>query len=133
MLMITSRLHGMLDYLVGIALIAAPWLFGFADFNNFPAATWTPVIIGAFIIAMSLLTNYEYSMAKIIPLRAHLLMDFIAALFLTVSPWVLNYADYVYAPHLIVGLVVMLVVSMTVRQPYMPRYRRERYIERRAV
>jgi hypothetical protein len=123
MLMITSRLHGMIDYIVGVALIAAPWLFGFVDFNNFPAATWTPIIIGAAIIAMSLLTNYEYSIAKIIPLRFHLFMDFIAAAFLAVSPWVLHYADYVYAPHLLVGLVEMLIVTMTVKQPYMPRRR----------
>ena len=130
MLMITSRLHGIIDYIVGVALIAAPWLFGFADFDNFPAATWTPIVIGCAILGMSLLTNYEFSIAKIIPLRAHLAMDFIAAVFLAASPWLLNYADYVYAPHLIVGLAEILVVAMTIKQPYTPRGR-ERYVESR--
>jgi hypothetical protein len=129
--MITSRLHGIIDYIVGVTLIAAPWLFGFADFNNFPAATWTPVTIGFLMIAMSLLTNYEYSIAKIISLRAHLAIDFIAAAFLAASPWLLNYADYVYAPHLIVGLAEILIVAMTIKQPYLPRTRRASYVESR--
>jgi hypothetical protein len=29
--MITTKTHGVLDYIVGAALIVAPWLLGFAD------------------------------------------------------------------------------------------------------
>ncbi len=128
MLMITSRLHGIIDYVVGLALIAAPWLFNFADFENFAAATWTPILIGAAIIGLSLMTNYEFSLAKIVPLRTHLAIDFAAGTFLAVSPWLLNYADYVYAPHLIVGLAEIMIVSMTVKTPYQ---RRNRLVESR--
>jgi len=28
---IPTKVHGILDYVVGVALIAAPWLFGFAN------------------------------------------------------------------------------------------------------
>jgi len=132
MLMITSRLHGIIDYVVGVALIAAPWLFGFVDFENFAAATWTPIIIGLAIIGMSLMTNYEFSLARIIPLRTHLFIDFVAAAFLAASPWLLNYADYVYVPHLIVGLAEILIVSMTIKQAYMPRGRDHLVVERHA-
>ena len=121
MLMITSRLHGVIDYIVGIALIAAPWLFGFADFENFAAATWTPIVIGLAMIGMSLMTNYEFSIVKIISMRAHLMLDFVLAMVLALSPWLLNFADYVYAPHLIVGLAEVLIVSMTIKQAYVPR------------
>lgn len=41
---IPTRVHGMLDYLIGILLIAAPWLF---DFDRGGMETWIPVILGA--------------------------------------------------------------------------------------
>jgi hypothetical protein len=31
MKIISTKLHGVLDYLVGIILIRSPWLFGFAN------------------------------------------------------------------------------------------------------
>jgi hypothetical protein len=126
MLMITSRLHGIIDYVVGLALIAAPWLFNFADFDNFAAATWTPILIGATMIGMSVMTNYEFSLVKTISFRTHLTFDYMAGAFLAVSPWVLNYGDYVYAPHLIIGLAEILIVAMTVKTPY---HRRRRLVE----
>jgi len=119
--MITSRLHGIIDYVVGVALIAAPWLFGFANFEDYAVASYTPIIVGVLIIGMSLLTNYEYSVAKVIPLKTHLVMDTLVAVFLAISPWLLSFSDYVYAPHLIVGIAELLVVSMTTRFPYRSR------------
>lgn len=117
---ITSRLHGIIDYIVGAALIAAPWLFGFANFDTYPEATWTPIVIGAAIIGMSLMTNYEYSIAKIIPLRAHLAVDFAAALFLGVSPWLFSFAEYVYLPHVLAGIAEIAIVCMTSTVAYVP-------------
>lgn len=117
-MMLTSRLHGVIDYAVGLALIAAPWLFGFADFQNFAAATWTPILIGGAIIGISLMTNYEFSLTKVLSFRTHLMLDFVIGAFLAASPWLLNYAHYVYAPHLLVGLAFILIGAMTLKQPY---------------
>lgn len=36
---IPTRIHGILDYVIGVALIAAPWIFGFSDQR---AAMWEP-------------------------------------------------------------------------------------------
>ena len=44
----------MLDYAVGLLLIAAPWLFGFARGG---AETWLPVALGAGAIGYRLLTE----------------------------------------------------------------------------
>lgn len=68
MRMIPRNIHGMLDYIVGAALITAPWLFGFAD--NGPA-TYVPVALGIGALLYSLLTNYELGLVKALPFRVH--------------------------------------------------------------
>ena len=88
--MIPTRIHGMLDYLMGILLIVSPWLFGFSDSNT---ATSTAVVVGVLIIGTSLITDYELSVANIVPMRAHLGLDVLLGAFLVVSPWLLGFAD----------------------------------------
>jgi hypothetical protein len=98
---IPTRVHGAADYLVGLILIMAPFVLGFAD-NG--AAQWVPMIVGAAILIMSLMTDYELSLAKVIPMPLHLAMDAIGGLILLVSPWVFGFADQVYLPHVIIGI-----------------------------
>jgi hypothetical protein len=101
-----------MDYLMGVLLIAAPWLFGFAR-NG--AETWVPVILGAGVIIYSLMTNYEYSMSRTISMRTHLTLDMLGGIFLALSPWIFNFDEYVYLPHLILGLLEIGASLMTVK------------------
>ena len=66
---IPTRIHGAIDYLTGLALIMAPFVLGFAD--NGPAQ-WVPMILGAAILIMSLMTDYELSLGRLIPMPAPL-------------------------------------------------------------
>jgi hypothetical protein len=115
--MIPTRIHGILDYLVGALLIAAPWLLGFAAGG---AETWVPVAIGAGSILYSLLTDYELGLTGALPMRGHLLLDMMAGVFLALSPWVLNFDQRVYLPHLVVGLFMVLAGMATSRVPKAP-------------
>ena len=72
---ISTNIHGLFDYLLGAYLIALPWLFGYAFIGG--PATWIPVILGVWIIAYSLLTDYEWGISKTIPMRGHLILDLI--------------------------------------------------------
>lgn len=108
--MISSKTHAILDYLVGILLIAAPWLLGFADDS---AATTIPVILGISTILYSLLTNYEYSVARMIPYKVHLTIDFLAGILLLTSPWLFDFSDRVYLPHVIVGAFEIVAVLLS--------------------
>jgi hypothetical protein len=95
----------MLDYPVGIALIAAPWIFGFSDVGG--AAVTVPIVIGALIIIQSLMTDYELSVADVLPLRMHLMLDVVAGAFLAASPWIFGFNDEganAWLPHLVVGI-----------------------------
>jgi hypothetical protein len=94
---IPTRIHGAIDYLTGLALIMAPFVLGFAD--NGPAQ-WVPMILGAAILVMSLMTDYELSLARLI-------------LLLAASPWLFGFADQVFWPHLIIGVFEIAVALTT--------------------
>ena len=108
---IPTRIHGMLDYAVGALLIVAPWLLGFAAGG---AETWVPVILGLGAIGYSLFTDYELGLVRRIPMRTHLGLDAGSGVFLAASPWLFGFADLVYLPHLILGL-VEIVAALTTR------------------
>ncbi len=110
--MISTKVHGILDYLVGILLIAAPWLFGFADAG---AAAWVPIILGVGLILYSLVTRYEWGVVGLIPMPVHLVLDAASGVFLAVSPWLFGFADLVFWPHVAVGVLEIGAAAMTNR------------------
>lgn|SRR5690554_1737737 len=111
---IPTKVHGLLDYLSGVFLVAAPWLFGF---DTGGAAHWMPVIIGAMIILMSLFTDYELGAVRNIPVPIHLFVDLVAGVFLLLSPWFFAFADLIFWPHLVVGLLSVFAALTTVKEP----------------
>jgi len=111
---IPTRVHGVLDYIVGLLLIAARWLFDFAEGG---AETWVPVVLGAGAIIYSLMTDYELGMRKTISMPTHLTLDLLSGIILAASPWIFGFADEVYGPHLIVGLFEIIASLTTKRQP----------------
>ena len=52
---IPTKLHAPLDYIVGVVLIAGPWIFQYSDDK---VATAISIVLGIGLIAYSLLTNY---------------------------------------------------------------------------
>ena len=101
MRILSTRAHGVIDYAMGLLLIASPYLFGF---NNGGAAQWMPMIVGIALIGLSVMTNYELAVVRIVPMPVHLAADLGAGLLLAVSPWLFGFADRVFWPHVIFGL-----------------------------
>ncbi|HEU5147368.1 MAG TPA: hypothetical protein VFT90_11665 [Chryseosolibacter sp.] len=109
-----TRVHGVLDYLVGILLIASPWVF---DFARGGAENWVPVVLGAGAILYSMMTDYELGLSKNISMSTHLTLDLLNGIVLAISPWLFGFAEYVYLPHLILGILEIGVSLMTVKTP----------------
>lgn len=115
---IPTRVHGALDYIVGIALIIAPWLFGFMEVGG-PAVV-IPMVLGVGLIVYSLFTKYEWGLVKVLGMPYHLIIDTIAAVFLAASPFIFGFNAEVpnaWVPHVVVGIAVILVVIFSQRQP----------------
>ncbi|WP_341974652.1 SPW repeat protein [Microbacterium sp. LTA6] len=115
---IPTKVHGILDYIVGVALIAAPWVFGFASVGG--AAVVIPIVLGVGLIVYSLFTKYEWGPFGFIPMPVHLVFDVAASLFLALSPWIFGFAGEalnVWLPHVVVGAAVIVVVLFSQPQP----------------
>lgn len=114
MRVIPAFVHGIFDYVGGIVLLAAPNIFGFADGPT--AAVMVPRVIGVIVLLQSICTRYEVGLIKVLPMRVHLMNDYIASLFLAVSPWLFGFhngASNQWMPHLIVGIAVFVLSLMT--------------------
>src|SRR3982750_3165558 len=107
---IETKTHGYLDYIMGVLLIAAPWIF---DFNRGGAETWVPVVLGIAMIGLALMTDYEMGAARKISMCTHLTIDLIAGALLAASPWIFGFSDYIWAPHLVLGILEMGASLMT--------------------
>jgi len=111
---IPTRIHGMLDYGMGLLLITSPWLFGFDDGGP---RMWLPIVLGAGAIIYSLITDYELGVARIIPMPVHLMLDLGSGLLLAASPWLFGFADDVWLPHLVLGILEIGASLMTQTAP----------------
>ena len=120
---IPTKFHAPLDYIVGVALIAAPWIFQFSDVT---AATVVSIVLGIGLIAYSLFTNYELGVWKVAPMAVHNIVDIVAGAVLALSPWIFGFADEsanVWLPHVVVGLAAVF-LGLTTKQAGGYSYRR---------
>lgn len=120
---LSTRVHGVLDYLFAALLIAAPWLLGFARGG---AETWVPVAIGASALVYSLLTDYELGVVRRIQMPVHLWLDALGGAVLAISPWLFEFDEHVWVPHLVLGAVELLVAFLTNTVPGYERRQGER-------
>jgi hypothetical protein len=109
-----TRIHGLLDYGVGFILMISPWLF---SFHYGGAETWVPFVLGLGAIVYSIFTDYELGRVKRVPMPTHLTLDVLSGVFLLASPWVFGFADVVYVPHVLFGLLEILVSLTTQTRP----------------
>ena len=112
---IPTKFHALLDYIVGAALIAAPWIFQFSEHT---AATVVPIVLGIGLIAYSLFTNYELGLWKVAPMAVHNLIDIVAGALLAASPWLFGFADEganFWVPFVVIG-VAAIFLGLTTKQ-----------------
>ena len=104
---INTKLHGIIDYTLGILLMFSPWLF---NYSRGAIETRIPLIAGALSILYTLFTNCEFGVIKKIRLSNHFLLDLIMGSFLVAAPKLFHYNGYVFMlPYLWIGLIKIFV------------------------
>lgn len=105
MKVINSRLHGILDYIVVLALWTAPSLFDFTDFTDKFLYG-----LGAIHLILTLFTDFKAGMFKLIPLSIHGMIEFVVSLFLVLSPWIFGLMDESTDRNFIIGFGILVFV-----------------------
>lgn len=113
---IPTLIHGLLDYLVALVLFAGPHVLGFASAGG-PAVA-VPWVAGGLILLLALITAYEPGVCKVLPMRAHLAVDYVLGGCLLLAPWILGLANgprAVWSLPVVVGgfIVLTAVVSQS--------------------
>ena len=127
MKIINTKVHGFHDYISWILLLVCPWIFEFATGK---IEMWIPFSLGIFTLLMSLITNYEFGLFKLISMKAHLRIDMLTNIFLALSPWIFGFHKAVYLPHLAIGVIGLIVALASQSVPYTDRPRRNFWIKK---
>lgn len=70
MRIISTGLHGLVDYLWGVALIVSPFLLGIPE-----QAAWFLAGLGVFALIYSMSTDCELGLVRFLRIRFHLVLD----------------------------------------------------------
>jgi hypothetical protein len=87
---ISVNTHAMLEPLMAVLIIVSPWLFGFSDVND---AQTICIIVGAVMLIAGAMTQWRYSLLKLIPLRTHFMTDLLLAAVLILTPFIFGFSD----------------------------------------
>ncbi len=85
---VTRKLHSRLDYPVAFALIGAPLLLGLGATN--PAGLWLGVGTGIAALLLTLLTDHETGVLRVLPYSVHLAVDALVGVVFLVAPTLLG-------------------------------------------
>jgi hypothetical protein len=114
MALISTKLHGVLDYVGGVGSLAAPKLLRDRRAGALMAAT------GAGTLATSSLTDYEVGVVRKLPMRVHLLADAGTGAVLLAGAYLLSRGKAKvldWAPLAVVGVTEIAAAALTERQP----------------
>jgi len=81
--------HGFTDYSYIPLVAAAPHLLGFTDQKT---ATTLSYVLSSNVLASSLLTRAEWGVFKVMPYKAHLVLDVANGLAALSAPWLFGFA-----------------------------------------
>jgi hypothetical protein len=113
---ISSRVHGMVDYATGAALLALPNLLGWHG----GAATLARTM-GLGTLAYSALTDYELGLQKLVPFPAHLALDGLSAATFLAAPLLLGERSSVRGVLLGIGLFELAATLLSEPRAYTER------------
>ena len=125
MRIISTRIHGIIDLIVSGTLIFTPFIFGFASVGG--AAVVIPIILGIVLVFYSELTDDEEGILRVISMPFHMMLDIVLAAGLMLSPYLFNFVDQplnVWLPHVVIGIILMVVTLLTNTVPYARRHPR---------
>jgi len=112
---ITKQIHAYLDYPVAIALIALPFLLNLGTSN--PIAMQLSVATGVAALLLTILTDHQTGLVKVVPYKVHLIVDFAVAIVFILAPFIFGFEGLDAYYYWLNGAAVLIVVSLQKSEP----------------
>ena len=108
---VPAFVHGVVEYLAALLFIAAPFIFTFDE----DVATAVSLIVGVLLLIIAASTEWRTGLIQSIPIHAHVMLDYVLAIFLIASPFVLGFSDdgTAAAFFIVVGVIHLLLTIAT--------------------
>ena len=109
---ISPNTHAMIEPLMAVLIIVSPWLFSFNDVSD---AKTICIVVGIVMLLAGAMTQWRYSLVKLIPLRTHFMTDLLLAAVLILTPFIFGFSDEGGATRfmIIIGVVEALTALST--------------------
>ena len=107
---VTKTIHAYLDYPVALGLIGLPVVLNLGQSN--PLAFWLSVVTGVAALILTMLTDHETGLIRVVPYSFHLIVDLTVGVVFLAAPFVLGFKGIDFAYYVVNALAVLTVVSL---------------------
>ena len=112
---VTKKIHAYLDYPVALALITLPFILNLGGSSTM--ALHLSVVTGVAAFILTLLTDHQFGVYKVISYRNHLIVDAMVGVVFVLAPFVLSFTGTDALYYWINGASVLTVVSLHKPEP----------------
>ncbi|MEM7058842.1 MAG: hypothetical protein AAF557_14730 [Pseudomonadota bacterium] len=107
---VTKQIHAYLDYPVALGLIVMPFVLGLGASS--PLAVTASIATGIAALILTILTDHETGLVRLVPYSFHLIVDALVGVAFTAAPFALGFAGLDAAYYWIIGATVLVVVGL---------------------
>ena len=107
---VTKTIHAYLDYPVAFSLMILPFVLQLGSSN--PLAFWLSIVAGAAALVLTVFTDHQFGLIRVIPYKAHVAVDFLVGLTFLLAPFLLGFSGLDAWFYWINGAAVITVVSL---------------------
>jgi hypothetical protein len=107
---ITRKIHAYLDYPVAVSLMALPFVLGLGTGN--PLGKWLAVATGVAAFILTLLTDHELGVVKVVPYPVHVAVDRLVGVIFVAAPFVFGFTGIDATYYWVNGAAVLLITTL---------------------
>lgn len=107
---INRRIYVLINLSFGIFLLFAPYVFSYEEIF---LPKWVTTGTGTLIISLAMLSKTEPSLFRILPMKTHLAIDFLAGLSLCILPWFSGFGEKLSIIHGCYGMLLICLGILT--------------------
>lgn len=107
---VTKTIHAYLDYPVAISLLVLPFLLGLG--MSHPLAQWLAVGTGVAAFVLTIFTDHQLGIIRLLPYSFHVAVDFIVGLVFIIAPFIFGFSGIDAWYYWLNGAAVLIVVGL---------------------